>query len=466
LIGSEKFLFQDGWTEQTTQDLNKTFDAYIEKGKLCDVDLEQVFGNKRWVDFFTSLDNRPTLVLHVGPQKTASTTLQNAWASPAELLDLLKQDNFAYAKITPEKGMFECGLENGKKYAGCQATDKLKKTIRDASQIGHNLILSDENLDEVYAPTLRQVIPDKDFKVKVVVVYRQIHEWVTSWYSQINKSTNKDQDGNVLIDENGHLYREEHIHFPDHGGAYIPPFSQWYKDFVKAFKVEDLARQHPSIHFKDVYEPLFDDVEIFSMNQPGDLVTNFMCKMIPEAKQSCAALRKGRELPVDNASVNLDYDIVAVAAYEGGFVRKDITRSILRKAVEFFVERKQKVLPQTCDEEVKQHLRKWLFDSERSMFPNDWDTKKEETLGHLFDEYVATGKLCNVDVDSILADDEWVLYFKSLNLLDLEMLPGYVPEEPLANSFTPKNHLVLHIGPQKVRLWLQFLPENCVADVC
>ncbi|KAL3912413.1 MAG: hypothetical protein SGILL_006894 [Bacillariaceae sp.] len=452
LLGSEERLFKDVWSEEKTQELNQTFDTYLEKGKLCDVDLDQIFANEKWVNFFTSLDNRPTLVLHVGPQKTASTTLQNAWASPAELLDLLKQDNFAYAKITPEKGMFECGLENGKKYAGCQATGKLKKTIGDASRIGHNLILSDENLDEVYAPTLRQVIPDKDFKVKVVVVYRQIHHWVTSWYSQINKSTNTDQEGNILIDENGHLYRDEHTHFPDHGGVYVPPFSQWYKEFVKAFDPENLAMEHPSIHFKSVYEPLFEDVEIFNMEEPGDLVTNFMCEMVPEAKQSCAALRRGRELPSDNVAVNLDYDIIAVAAYERGLVRKDMTRSILRKAVEFYVERKGKALPQICDEEVQQHVRKWLVDSERTIYPDEWDAAKEEKLDELFDEYVATGKLCDVDVDSVLADEDWIAYFDSMLLLDLESLPGYVPETSLEDDMTPKNHLMLHIWPQKVNI--------------
>lgn len=452
LLGSEEQMFSTDWTKQKTLDLQANFDAYLQKGKLCDVDLDKVFEDDRWLKFFASLDNRPTLILHVGPQKTGSTMLQQAWASPKELADLLQQDHFSYAKITPEKGMFECEVEGGKKYENCQTTPQLRNLIAKASKNGQNLLLSDENLDETYASSLRQAIDDKEFNARAVVVYRRIHEWLFSWYNQINKSTNLGPDGVFLIDADGHLYREEHKYFPEEGGQAIPSFGDWYKKYTRTWQSSDLAEHHPSIHFMNVYKPLFKTVDIYSMHQKGDFVTNFMCQKVPEAKKSCNALKTGVEVPVENVAVDLDHDIIAVAAYEGGLVRKDITRTILRSAVKFFVEKTEKEIPRICDEKVILEIQNWLIQSERIVFEDQWTSDYENDLEAVFSEYEETGNLCDIDVENILEDEEWVLFFKALDQLDLETLPGY--DKPILSNGetivgTTKPVLVLHIGPQK-----------------
>ncbi|KAG7338714.1 hypothetical protein IV203_037316 [Nitzschia inconspicua] len=450
LIGSEQEMFRDQWTEKKSSDLEDIFDVYVEKGKLCDVDLNRTFEDEAWLQFFGSLDNRPSLTLHVGPQKTGSTTLQQAWASPKELGDFLQQDHFSYAKITPEKGMFECQVESGKAYSSCQTTQELHGMLTKAREKGQHVLLSDENLDETYARSLRAAIKDSEFNTKVVVVYRRIHEWLFSWYNQINKSTNLDANGNYLVDENGHIYREEHKYFPEEGGRTIPSFGDWYRKFTGKWNSSDLALNHPSIHFVNVYKPLFRRVEIFNMHQNGDFVTNFMCQMIPEAKQSCIALKTGTDVAVENVSVKLDYDIIAVAAYEAGIVRKDITRTILRAAVSFFVEKTGKPIPRTCDEGILQEIKNWLLDSERIVFEDNWDSENESNLENIFDEYRNTGLLCDIDVDRVIGDEEWIRFFKALDQLDLEPLHGYNKKGFSDNGSTDKKpFLTLHIGPQE-----------------
>lgn len=126
------------------------------------------------------LDHRPNLVLHVGPQKTASSTLQDAWHRPTGLLQLLLDDNYRYEFINPHRGWFDCKVYGGG-FHDCVTAQKFYDMLNVASNNNKNLLLSDENLDATYASTLRDAIDDEKFKVTVVVVYRRIHEWLVSW---------------------------------------------------------------------------------------------------------------------------------------------------------------------------------------------------------------------------------------------------------------------------------------------
>jgi hypothetical protein len=78
LMDSEQYVFKETWTDDKSKNLGDVFESYLDKGKLCDVDIESVFNDPHWVHFFEHLDNRPHLVLHVGPQKTG---VSNSWQS-------------------------------------------------------------------------------------------------------------------------------------------------------------------------------------------------------------------------------------------------------------------------------------------------------------------------------------------------------------------------------------------------
>ena len=414
LWDSEKAMFPGTWSEAQESNLKQSFDGYFDSGKLCDIDFEEVFANEEWLEFFQSLDNRPHLVLHIGPQKTGSTTLQYAWDSPKELRNVLSEDNFYYHSINPHQGMFDCDLI-GDRWDNCKASQKLKVILSDAKQQRKNLILSDENLDERFVGTLRIVISDKDFRVKVVLVYRRIHQWLPSWYSQIEKTANKDSSGNSLRNENGQPERMPHTKWPNEGGVYVPNFTDWYKKFVARFHSSDLASHHPSVGFKKVYEPHFDHIEVYDMTQNGDFVTNFMCQMIPQAFTTCQRLRQGSiDLPRRNPSVNVEHDILSVQAYEHGLVEKTLSRSRVVEEVRKHLLNPGITLPRHCDNAVKDQIHGWLFASEMAMFPESWTPEKSEVLDTIFDEFFSMGKLCDIDIESILGDEAWIQFFSSL----------------------------------------------------
>ena len=108
--------------------------------------IAEMFGLKRcslfvkgneWLDFFRSLDNRPHLVLHVGPQKTGSTTLQKVWGAPKELRNIMEEDNFDYYFINPHRGMYNCDLD-GDRWTNCKVSETLLIEIPRNQQVEHN----------------------------------------------------------------------------------------------------------------------------------------------------------------------------------------------------------------------------------------------------------------------------------------------------------------------------------------
>lgn len=277
---------------------------------------------------------------------------------------------------------------------------------------------SDENLDERYASTLRDVIQDSEWDITVVVVYRRIHEWLVSWWNQINKTTNLDSEGNVLIDEKGNPYREEHIHWPDQGGVHIPNFSTWYHDFTKNFEPSELVEKHRSVKFHHLYAELFgkDKITIYDMHHEGaDLVTDFMCDVIPRADHSCLKL-KDHEIdpPKTNPSVILDHDILSVYAYDQGYVNKSLSRRQVADAVGKYVKEFNKTLPRVCHPGLAKEIYEWLVASEEAMFADDWSPIRYEQMTDAYETFFAKGKLCDVDVEEAMRDQEWVDFFQSL----------------------------------------------------
>ena len=263
------------------------------------------------------------------------------------------------------------------------------------------------------------------------------------WYNQINKETNIDANGNFLTDENGQPIREAHHLWPQDGGVHVPPFSDWYQDFVGGLDMSDMVNQHPSIHFMNVWEEVFPEkVEIYNMHEDGDLVTNFMCEMIPEATKSCSALQNGMALPLKNPSVKIEHDIIGVAAYERGLVEKGMTRAETMEKITQYVNEQKITLPRVCNKEMSDKIRSWFLQSEKLMLKNN----NLENLNGIFDSFEKTEKLCDIDIEAVLSDDSWTSFFATL-----KASTSSSTEIVLTNTDQRirKPHLVLHVGPQK-----------------
>jgi hypothetical protein len=295
--------------------------------------------------------------------------------------------------------------------------------ITETRKEGKNLLLSDENLDNRFVQALKDVIDENEWNVTVIVVYRRIHEWLVSWYNQINKTTNLDSQGKVLLDDKGIPYREDHKYWPDEGGRHVPGFIEWYKEFVKHWKPADLVNQHRSIKFLETYKNHFQNIIIYDMHKENaDLVVDFMCDIL-HATESCDRLRNHDvELPKTvNPSINLDHDIIGVYAHEKGLIKDTLYRKDVAAAItKYMKQHPGKQLPRKCDVDVTDQILNWLVDSEKIMFSDIWTSERERFLKELVQSYVSKGLLCDVDVEAAINDDELKSFFQSLSEANLK----------------------------------------------
>jgi hypothetical protein len=247
------------------------------------------------------------------------------------------------------------------------------------------------------------------------VMYTRIHDWLVNWYYQINKTTNLDANGNVLMDDAGNPNRVEHVNWPDQGGARVPGFSTWYEDFTNNWEPDEFVEKHPSVKFYHVYSPLFDNVVIFEKPQDEDLVTNFTCDLILKADHTCLKLKNNKvQLPTVNPSVNLDHDILSVYAYDKGYVDKSLSRREVVNAVGDYVKASTKNIPRSCHPGISKKIYDWLVASETEMFADEWSPERNAEMTESFNAFVATGKMCDVDVEEALRDQDWVDFFQNL----------------------------------------------------
>jgi hypothetical protein len=357
---------------------------------------------------------KPRLFLHVGPQKTGSSTLQSALDIMSELTYRLDDDNLTYRHITPEEGDFDCELGPWGGFINCVVSDKLKTFISETRNAGQDLLLTDENLGDRFVAPLRAAISDVEWDVTVIVVYRRIHEWLVSWYNQINKTTNLNSEGKILVDVNGIPYREEHKNWPDNGGVYVPEFTTWYRDYIKFWDSSELPNKHRSVEYFKLYDEVFKNVVVYNMHQGGDFLTGFFCDVL-KATHSCQKLQEHEiDLSEVNASVNLDHDILATFFYDQNLVDKSLSRKEVVAAITNFIAQSGKAIPRSCDNDAIDQIFDWLVKSEKIMMEEKWSDDSEEYLKKLFDAFVAKGKLCDLDRDAVIQDEEWRAFFQTL----------------------------------------------------
>ena len=375
-------------------------------------------------------DSRPLIVLHIGPHKTASSTIQCEFTHHREFL--YREASFAYIgrhyrecrrKPSPRpryqvytRQLISCLDRHDADKRPCDRRKEWKdfETLLEAlARANKNVIISDEAFSRLTTSSetmeLLKTTLSRHFRVKVVVVYRRYYEWLLSMYNEKYKPLRR---------------RSRYQERPgSHHGIAMRTFVDYYRRSLQyegfgGYQLQaERANLHPTEWLRQLWTRYFSHVIIVNMHQAGETMgTNFMRQVLPGTEDAIKYMQQHKAPYKANPSVCLDYDILAVAAYQQGLV----TRKLKRRQVSFAVEKRYKklksthnrtfALPMVC---LLQHEKDAILNRslafEHSMLHDNGDTE-QHTLA--FAE--AQTKFCNVDTKEVLASKAWQKFFSSL----------------------------------------------------
>jgi len=325
-------------------------------------------------------------ILHVGPHKTGTTTIQNSLDSNP----VLENDNYTFIGMrNPPKRRDKFGVRTGlhafREAKTKEFLDNLSQGLKEART---NLIASSEDFSKMlhsvdnegnhFFTLLKETLTGR--QIHVAVGYRRYHEWLVSLYNQQQRGRDRRQS-----------------------------FVEWYRD------------SNSFDEFKDSYQTYigmkkhFHYVSIINVNSPKDLMTDVYCSIIPNATHSCTwAKKKALEAAGGihaNPSVPLWPRTIADEASILGLT--SVSREALQKCIVKFACDINYTLPLTCLSHVEeQEILAKTIKYEKAMVPEFYESPLgEKILLEGFEKAVKHKKFCSVNKTHVFQDEQWLSFF-------------------------------------------------------
>lgn len=316
-----------------------------------------------------------TATIHVGPHKTGSTTIQNLMCS--SLREDLAEDGYSVpmnipGPFTEGKSMANLAihLQNGNNEAAWSAFETFLSENTNSS-----ILFSSEELDKpsVNITKLRSSLLEAGYKVKVVVAYRRLFEWISSLYAE----------------------------------TYVIPVNHEIPSLVEWSRNNALSSQNPlqpSV-VAARYRTYFDDVQVVNVHDEESLGVNFFCSVLRnENGHACQKIKAHDHNTRMNMRKNdLDARRICYAAQKQGLVKRNETSKLRIASVQAFLS-KSKDAPMDClDPDEVDALWKASLKQEQEMVPT-WFQQNggEAQLKNVFEAFQESGSLCSVNVAGVL----------------------------------------------------------------
>jgi hypothetical protein len=383
--------------------------------------------------------SKPLFVMHIGPVKTGTTTLQCALQSLAKNLEA---DGFIVAETEscrPENNTETMNLtwtkggvatyDNvvlGKSFApNCLAQhnenstgmpdcwmESYAKYAQEQLQLNHSIIISNEIISQVTSKlTSADFVDDlvdslPGYRVVIVVTYRPWFSWIASLQDQTTKN-----------------FMTRPRDWPGEGK------SSRKLESMQIFAARQLKYRRRNKISSKTYPFVDDAIQIFAnhsrlelkiinIHDEGDLVTNFVCKTLVGATDTCNSLKSGNTTLADKnkAENKLWYDMLAVEAHEQGLVSK--SRLAVYKRIQNFQEKtlgkSSTDFPKSCPSQsfLKRVLKESL-QTEKKIYPQQYK-KFERKHRKAFARAIQSEKFCTINATRVLEDKQWRNLFKRL----------------------------------------------------
>lgn len=276
-------------------------------------------------------NERPKLVIHIGPHKTATTTTQTELTF---FQDRLALDNYVYLgrlyhpysnsermvlNRTPDstlqtyfRDMFQKCWKPTKVECVKDLRDLLHSQFKTFDRPMPNLLISDEALLKLYDDQknsdrnenyimLKEIL-GRDFDIVIVVTYRRFYEWLPSAKHQKDKPTG--ESSKTMWPGKSRTGTSPQPLFPE---------NQTMSSIIDSWSREHFFTESTYETLREIAAPNFV-VKVVHMYSKMSVRTNFLCNAIPNAAQSCRSSRREdavlREARINTRSGEENVDII------------------------------------------------------------------------------------------------------------------------------------------------------------
>eukprot|EP00956_Cyclotella_meneghiniana_P011963 scaffold16876_cov23-Cyclotella_meneghiniana.AAC.1 len=341
----------------------------------------------------------PFVLLHVGPHKTGTTAIQSfIYDSIYHTKTYLVDDNFIAPQYEVMPGRFtkegtalnfaHCMIRRFTKDGGEMSQQRcndmravlpsfLQRTYND----GNNIILVAEDLDRSTIDHQRILYYLRPYKrVKVVVSYRRLHEWLPSFYNQI-------------VD----LYAQNYIQ----NETKFPSFVEWVEsEFANFLNVHTFA-----VAERYRSSGRFESVELINMHDTNvSLIENLFCILL-NASSTCREIHNGIKISNPNKGHSHEYLRLCTEAYLRGKIKK-LSKNTARKIEKNIISSRKFVngiqFPLIClNQSLLEHMLETEKEQEAKYFPQ-WFLENRGNNSVSIAFQMAKQGLCSMDVEQIL----------------------------------------------------------------
>ena len=385
--------------ENTDPSFEESVDPSIEEN------MDPSFGN-RDEEFL-----HPTrAVIHMGPHKTGTTTIQE---QSSTYQDKLKLDGYEMPWKLVEETIGVEGNPNQKHFSSCfmfpdapERTSERKcdpELLLEGLDIGHHrrhhLLVSAETFSMVDTERLYllQDYTSNWNEVVIIIYYRRFHDWVGSSY-------NEDYKHRTFTNSHMHMWGNDINEIIDH------------------YVSDPRANARYTLGLVARINEVFDNVVVVDMldeNFKGP-DESFFCHALPYATNTCEAIRAETRTKHTNKRKSLDYGDLAYGAMKLGLITiqsdedmKQVTRDVKHHQEETLNLTSSDYKKKCPSKDIMDMIWETSLRSEMEFFPGNINgTSTTDDLRSSF-EIAALSTLCQVDVDATLEEQVWVEFFES-----------------------------------------------------
>jgi len=368
--------------------------------------------------------NIRNFVLHVGPPKTGTTTIQKQIVQSDEVRSKLLFDNYGVIdhNIIHQPTVASINIDSSYNFSDkiLVVVDKLKSKRTNNNIFGSSEYLyrkfprSDKGCSSLKRNLLGIMTKGNEhWKLHIVVTYRRLYDgWPSHWNQVFKFHRNKN---GIAVGLN--------TDWPEDGGNRIPPFGEWIYQYLDNYesKEADLRAYNAwKSCSDDITVVNFHDTKVYLPNGTGpvevDLATKFACKGIIGASHTCSFLLQQENLQEKhNPSVNHGPDMLAVHAHESGLISPGWKREKVTGKIKRYVASKNpeiSSLPMRCPNATTlQRMYDCSLKFQKSVLVAENMTQQMLDFDLGWKQALEQQKFCTWDVKDIVKRKEWKQFF-------------------------------------------------------